>query len=112
MDFTEYQLLCKRTDNGNLNSKELRLLNWCLGIGGESGELLNKMKKKIFHQKSIDVKEIEEEIGDVLWYLAILAYDLNLDFNTVVESNIKKLMIRYPNGFSLERANNRLDKVR
>ena len=48
-----------------------------------------------------------EEIGDVAWYIAEIAYALNVDLETVLTKNIEKLKKRYPEGFSVERSLNR-----
>lgn len=74
-----------------------------LGLAGEAGEVANKVKKFIrdgydkeeFEQKKID---IAYELGDVLWYCAALARDLDMDLGHIAEHNIKKLQDRAKRG--------------
>ena len=73
-----------------------------LGLGGEVGEVLNKVKKvmrdnggEITDEFRMDLKK---ELGDVLWYVAALASELDLDLDEVAEGNIKKLYSRKERG--------------
>jgi NTP pyrophosphatase (non-canonical NTP hydrolase) len=81
------------------------ILNACLGLSGETGELNDIIKKWIFHQKPLDQKELCKELGDILWYCAMLCEAFNWDMEEVMEQNIEKLKKRYPEGFDIERAN-------
>lgn len=71
------------------------LAHWVLGISGEAGEISEKVKKIIrdYDGQISDVAkhEIVKEIGDVLWYLAVLAEHLGYSLDEVGELNIKKL---------------------
>jgi len=104
MDFNEYTFYAARTRN-NLNSELLDELHMVLGIVTEAGELADMYKKHFAYGKDKDVVNIEEEIGDLMWYIANLIDMLGLDFETILEKNIAKLSKRYPEGFfSSERA--------
>lgn len=48
------------------------VLNGCLGLAGESGEVLDMVKKWIFHEKKMDKYHLKKELGDVMWYVAML----------------------------------------
>jgi len=97
-----------------LQSKKLiRLLHAALGISTEAGEILDALKKKVFYNKELDEVNLKEEMGDLFWYLAIMADTMNLDFEQAMETNLKKLKIRYGAKFSSERAISRnLEKER
>jgi len=73
-----------------------------LGLTGEAGEVAEKIKKVIRDKDSIideETKEmIKKELGDVLWYVAQLATELNLSLNDVAENNIEKLYSRMDRG--------------
>ena len=58
------------------------------------------MKKGVFHRHGLDANKLADELGDLLWYAAALCTVAELDLEVVMGDNIKKLMIRYPNGFS------------
>lgn len=73
-----------------------------LGLGGEAGEVQNKVKK-IFRDDNGVVTDdkrqvLKGEIGDVLWYLAALCRDLGISLQEAAEENIAKLMARKERG--------------
>lgn len=106
MEIKEYQEKAQRTLNTESSQKDT-ITNMCLGISGETGEVIDMIKKHIFHGHEIDTYKLEKEIGDVMWYLTNLATQFNLNMSHVLDTNIKKLENRYPEGFSKERSINR-----
>ena len=106
MDFNDYQKLAKRTARDG----DLQAFNYCLGLAGETGEILEHIKKAVFHRQPLLTKTIKEELGDLLWYMANLATYYDLSLNDVAELNIFKLRVRYPNGFNVEDSKARVDK--
>lgn len=70
-----------------------------LGLAGEAGEVANKVKKLVRGDTiSLNRDEMIGELGDVLWYLAVLAEDLGISLNVVAERNLKKLADRKARG--------------
>jgi NTP pyrophosphatase (non-canonical NTP hydrolase) len=73
-----------------------------LGLTGEAGEVANKVKKIIRDgSDSKDeklVSEIKSEIGDCLWYIAVLANDFNIKLSDIASANIEKLATRKSKG--------------
>ena len=74
-----------------------------LGLTGESGEIANKVKKFIRDGAIKDeylAKRIEigYEIGDVLWYCAVLAEELEMNLGHIMEKNLDKLADRHKRG--------------
>lgn len=101
MDMNEYQKLAMRTRiEGQMD--EEALLNGTLGLAGESGEVCDYMKKVFFQDHPLDVEIIKEEIGDILWYIALVCTSLQCDMAEIAEMNINKLKLRYPEGFDRE----------
>lgn len=99
VELHEYQQLASRTmpkDKWFQNN----ISNYSMGLSGESGELVDQLKKVIHHDHPLDVEDVKKEMGDVLWYLSALATTLNIDLNEVAQMNIEKLRKRYPEGFS------------
>lgn len=98
--FNEYQDKVKETAfYPNLGSN---LTYPCLGIAGESGEICEKVKK-IIRDKNGEVSEedkilIKKEIGDVLFYLTALCWELGITLNDAAEANIEKIKTRLSNG--------------
>ena len=103
MTFNEYQKEAMRTASGvTAASEENLMLNGAMGLCGESGEIIDLLKKNMFQGHDIDKEHLAKECGDVLWYLAILAKGLGYKLNEIAEMNKAKLRKRYPTGFSAE----------
>lgn len=83
---------------------DLMLLNGALGLGGESGEVEDIVKKSIFQGHQIDREHVAKELGDVAWYLAVAAAGIDYDLDTIFQMNVDKLWARYPDGFSAEKS--------
>lgn len=100
MDFTEYQKKAQTTtlypNAGN------NLYYPALGLGGETGEVLNKVKKVMRDHGGTVTNEYREilrgELGDVLWYVSALASELNLDLDDIARANLEKLFSRKERG--------------
>ncbi|WP_030440268.1 nucleoside triphosphate pyrophosphohydrolase family protein [Actinoplanes subtropicus] len=100
MDLDEYQRGALRT--AAPRDKKNELLHLVLGLTGESGEVAEKFKKWIRDQDSdeskLDRADIAKELGDVLWYLAVLADYLNLSLDDIATTNLTKLSSRQHRG--------------
>ena len=83
------------------------VFNACLGLSGEVGELNDMIKKWIFHEKPFDEEHAKKELGDVMWYVAMMCESFGWDLDEIMQMNVDKLKARYPKGFSVELANNR-----
>ncbi len=91
-----------------------RLATAAVGLSAESGEFLEIIKKMVFQGKPYNADNREHliiELGDVMWYVAQACISLDISFDEVLETNIKKLGKRYPAGtfdefFSENRAAN------
>ena len=106
MDINEYQKLAMRTLNPKIEKKEL-ILNASMGLCGESGEVIDLVKKHLFQGHDLDGEKLIKELGDVAWYLAEAATALNVNLSEILEKNIKKLENRFPDGFNSNRSINR-----
>lgn len=100
----DYQHACMRTV-----TEEFTLANAGLGLAGECGETVDILKKHLYHGHDLDRKELVKELGDCSWYLAVIAKMCDISLSEVFETNIDKLMKRYPEGFSKERSIHRED---
>ena len=81
--------------------REQAIIYPTLGLTGEAGEVANKVKKIIrdgsnFKDEKL-VSEIKAEIGDCLWYIAVLASDFDIKLSDIASSNLEKLANRKKN---------------
>lgn len=85
-----------------------QILHATLGLVSESGEIADNVKRKIAYGRDLDIPNLIEEAGDVLWYLLLLTKTLGLSLEDIADANIAKLSRRYPElRFTAERALNR-----
>lgn len=127
LSFDAYQAACLRTANSDLEPP-LFLATLGLGIAGEAGEIADTIeefvrlaflglkmaakageiadtiKKVVGHGHPANQEEMVEELGDLLWYVAIVAFEYDIPLSAVAEINVEKLKERYPSGFSSERS--------
>lgn len=99
MTFDEYQNESKKTAQ---YPKDLALYYLGLGIAGEAGEVAEKIKKILRNDNGKITDEstelLKKELGDVLWYIAQVANELNFSMNDVADTNLKKLFDRMDRG--------------
>lgn len=105
MNGNEYQQKALRT--AGEKAREDLVLNGALGLSGESGEVADHIKKVRFQGHPLDTKVLANELGDIMWYVAIMAEGLGYSLDDIMEMNVEKLKKRYPNGFETERSINR-----
>lgn len=96
-----------------LNEKGINvplLLTGGIGLASEGGEFNEVVKKIFFQGKELDehsVFHMKRELGDIGFYWINSCRALGLNPNDVIDENVNKLSSRYPNGFSIERSENR-----
>ncbi len=84
-----------------------RLLLGAMGLAGESGEVVDILKKSRFQGHALEPAKVKDELGDVLWYMALLCHALGFTLEEVRAENVAKMHRRYPDGFEVERRVNR-----
>ena len=87
-----------------------RLLTGAIGICSEGGELLDIVKKILFQGKepTPELREkIKLELGDVMWYVQQVLIWSSWTLEEVLAENTKKLTGRFPEGFSVDKSENR-----
>ena len=109
MTLNSYQTLAQRTANGDLDVKG-KLINGAMGLCGESGEVIDHVKKHFSQGHKLDVDKIIDELGDVLWYIAETASACGATMEEIARLNIGKLKKRYPAGFEADKSINREGK--
>jgi len=94
MSLNEYQKLAQKTA---IYKSTHSVLYPALGLAGEAGEVANKVKKML-RDGNFDRQAVADEVGDVLWYVAALCRDLNVDLNDLALRNLEKLYGRKARG--------------
>lgn len=90
-------------------------LHAMLCLPGETGEMIDPVKRSMFYGKPLgpeEIANIREEAGDLLWYIAApLCIALQCNLSELMAENIAKLRLRYPGEYSDEAALTRADKT-
>ncbi len=111
MDFDEYQKQASQTATFNKDDADYIRMYLSMGLAGESGEVVEKVKHVIRDVNGVltDEKreEIKKEIGDVLWYLSQLSRVLGISFQEAAELNITKILDRQKRGVLKSEGDNR-----
>lgn len=92
---------------------EIDLYNAVRGITTESNEIADMLKRRFVYRKQIDQIHVKEYLVDLLWYISLTIKSLGYTFEEIMELNINKLKVRYPNLYNQTDALNRnLDEER
>lgn len=93
------------------NNQETHLIHMIMGASGETGELLDAIKKHVIYKQELDLNNVIEELGDIEFYLEGLRAAVGITRAQTLSSNISKLLQRYPSGsYSDAAAQERQDK--
>lgn len=104
----EYQELAQRTicPQGTAITDRLRcphdtqLIHASIGLSGEVGEFCTALQRVYFYGKEVDLTNLKEELGDMLWYIAEACEALDYNMEDVMAANIAKLRQRYPHKYT------------
>ena len=91
MEFNEYQKLARTTA---VYPEQYKIMYPALGLAGEVGEVCEKIKKHFRDDTPLNKEELKKELGDVLWYLAIVSEDCGIELDDVAVTNYLKLKSR------------------
>ena len=99
----------------SLSPAKCNLLHMTIGVSGESGELLDAVKKAVIYNKPLDRENIIEELGDLEFYLEGIRQELGITRQETLEASISKLLTsekaRYKMGtYTDAQARDRADK--
>jgi NTP pyrophosphatase (non-canonical NTP hydrolase) len=99
MRFDDYQRAALGTA---IYAERHRVIYPALGLASEAGEVAGKVKKVLRDQDGdfgrVPIETIKDELGDVLWYVAVLAADLGLSLEEIAADNVAKLAARSARG--------------
>ena len=123
----KYQKAALRTESPlpwmKADDNSLRILHGLMGLNGEAGEAIDIFKKHLcillffccsqkdlFQGHALDREHLAKELGDVIWYLALVADALGYSLEKVMQMNLDKLAARYPDGFESEKSQHRVSE--
>ena len=112
MDLQTYQKQAARTLR-RLSNEQEDIQHMLFGMMTELGELVDTYKKHYAYGKELDMINVMEEMGDIMWYWANMCNITGINAEASLQVNIDKLKARYPEKFNEELAVNRdLEKER
>lgn len=99
MDLKQFQSEVQRNIDHSGDPLVLLLVFGC-GAGGETGEVLDLIKKYAGHGKGLDLAHLLLELGDALWYITAIGDLCGFTLEDIMIANVEKLRERYPDGFT------------
>ena len=90
----------------SLYLSNVQIIHAVTGINAEAGELGTALQSYFWYGK-VFLPNFKEELGDLMWYIAEACDAMGFSLQDVMEANIRKLKVRYPDKFTEERAGNR-----
>jgi NTP pyrophosphatase (non-canonical NTP hydrolase) len=97
MTFNEYQKKALKTAKNDYGPLIQRTI-WAMGVAGEAGEVIEKWKKIVAYKEGNvsdeDRDDLAKELGDVVWYIAVMSQSLGLTFEEIMQQNVTKLADR------------------
>ena len=97
---TESSLFNTLVDPEGNTYSQTRLIHAQMGMQTETAEFTDALKKSLFYGKYLDIVNLKEELGDLMWYMAIAMDELGTDFEIEAARVINKLKVRYPDKFN------------
>lgn len=98
MTLNEYQAFASQGIHSATLERE-PVVGFALGLVGETGEVVDDIKKRVFHGRKVPLEHTKEELGDVLWYIANIATEYHFSLEEILDENVKKLLARYPDKY-------------
>lgn len=81
------------------------------GLASETGEIADTIKKHLVYDQPFNRENMHEELGDLMWYVALMCKACNFSLESIMIANVEKLKKRYPEKFTAEAAAARADKA-
>ncbi|MCA9328519.1 nucleoside triphosphate pyrophosphohydrolase family protein [Candidatus Saccharibacteria bacterium] len=110
MTFSEYQKQAITTALPHPDPLMYKTI-MAMGVAGEAGEVLEKWKKIVAYKEGKvtkeELKELGKELADVVWYIAVLADALGIEFDDIMAENLAKLQDRKKRGVQRGSGDNR-----
>ena len=105
MTFEEFMKTTPRTIK-LLGDNEKDIQHSLYGMLTELAEVIDLYKKKLAYGKNFSIEQLEDETGDLFYYLSAFIHAAKLDPSRILDKNFEKLLIRFPDGFDAQKAIN------
>lgn len=109
MNPQEYIEETRRTRPDKKGRLDMHFMQSVMGIASEAGEIVGATEKTLCQGHDLDAGKLKKEVGDLMWYVAMLLDEFDWTFEEVFDANIAKLRTRYPEKFSTKDSVNRVD---
>ncbi len=101
MNLEEYKnVVTQRLNNGILNEPKERMSYACMGLIEETGEMVAELRKPLFkgnfHEKPLDLQNIKSELGDLMWYIALMCKNCNINMEELKKYKANSTNIQMP----------------
>lgn len=103
------ELIDLRAVENSLNNKHPQVLHALTGLVGELGEVVQTCSASIGAAED-HMNKVANELGDALFYLTALAHQYGWKLDDIVRANVKKLSLRFPDGYTVEAAETKRDE--
>jgi NTP pyrophosphatase (non-canonical NTP hydrolase) len=108
MSFSEFEHQAMRT--AKQGGFEFDLTHAALGLSGEVGEFVDCVKKHTIYDQDLNHENAVEELGDILWFVALACQTLGVSMADAATKCVEKLKVRYPDKYTDSHAERRVDK--
>lgn len=109
MNSEEYIAATRRTRPPQNGNPSMHFLQSGMGMASEAGEILGLIEKTYCQGHDLDQGRLKKELGDLMWYAAMLMDEFDWTFEEVFAANIEKLQKRFPEKFSAAASVRRVD---
>lgn len=88
MNFKEYSKIALQRLNKSIEKDKKEQINYaCMGLIEETGEIIAELRKPLFkgnfHEKPLNIEEIKSELGDLVWYIALMCKNIEINANQI-----------------------------
>lgn len=112
MTIKEYQQQTPRTTAIVPDQYEdMTAIHMVMGMATEVGELTDFFKKNLAYKKPIDMARVHDEVGDLMWYISEFCNYYHINLENILQKNIDKLRVRFPEKFDEQLAINKNDAL-
>lgn len=101
MNLVEYKNVAPQRLNKTIENNPNESMRYsCMGLIEETGEIIAELRKPLFkgnfHEKTLDIPSIKSELGDLIWYMALMCKDYNINIEALEKFEIPEKQVQLP----------------